>query len=68
MQRLSAIKDHIAHLRQEGRNHQAGTTGRTLRVEALTDYTNSYFQRERKINLGVAKFGTANAALRDMGY
>ena len=67
VQRLSAIKDHIAHLRQEGRIIKPDDWA-DARVEALTDYTNSYFQRERKINLGVAKFGTANAALRDMGY
>ena len=67
VQRLSAIKDHIAHLRQEDRIIEPDGW-EDARVEALTDFTNSYFKRERRIQLGIAGLGTAAAALKDMGY
>ena len=65
--RLSAIKDHIAHLRQEGRVIKPDGWA-DARVEAYTGFTNSYFQRDRKINLGVVALGNADAVFRDLGY
>ena len=61
MQRLSAIKDYIAHLRQEGRIIDSDGW-EDARVEALTDFTNSYFKRERRIQLANAGLGNAAAA------
>ena len=61
VQRLSAIKDHIAHLRQEDRIIEPDGW-EDARVEALTDFTNSYFKRERRIQLANAGLGNAAAA------
>ena len=61
VQRLSAIKDYIAHLRQEGRIIDSDGW-EDARVEALTDFTNSYFKRERRIQLANAGLGNAAAA------
>ena len=65
VERLSVIKDHIEHLRQEGRIINPDAWGSAI-VEQLTDYTNSYFQRERKLALEKGVFGNAAAALKVM--
>ena len=67
LQRLSAIKDHIAHLRQEGRIIKPDGWADAI-VDAHTDYTNSYFQREYTISLAIATYGDASAALKALGY
>ena len=65
VERLFVIKDHIEHLRQEGRIINPDAWGSAI-VEQLTDYTNSYFQRERELALGKVVFGKAAAALKVM--
>ena len=65
VERLSVIKDHIEHLRQEGRIIKPDAWGDAI-VEELTDYTNSYFQRERRKQLEFAGLGRAAAALNAM--
>ena len=67
LQRLSAIKDHIAHLRQEGRIIKPDDWAGAI-VDAHTDFTNCYFQRDQAINLGIAKWGGAAAAFKALGY
>ena len=62
VERLFVIKDHIEHLRQEGRIINPDAWGSAI-VEQLTDYTNSYFQRERKSALEKGVLGKAAAAL-----
>ena len=67
VQRLTAIKNHIARLRQEGRIIEPdGWAGADVSVH--TDYTNSYFARESAKNAGIAALGNAAAALDAMGY
>ena len=67
LQRLSAIKDHIAHLRQEGRIIKPDDWAGAI-VDAHTNFTNCYFQRDQAINSGIAMWGDAATALTALGF
>ena len=67
VQRLTAIKQHVARLRQEGRVIAADAWAAPI-VFTSTNYTNSYFQRESTMQLRTAALGNAAAALDAMGY
>ena len=67
MQRLNAIQDHFVHLQSLYRIIPPDGWA-DARVDAHTNFTNSYFARESAMNAGITAFGDAAAALEAMGY
>ena len=65
--RLNAIQDHIAGLEPLNRIiHADGWAD--ARVDAHTNFSNSYFAREAAMHAGIVAFGDARAALDAMDY
>ena len=67
VQRLNAIQDHLAGLEPLGRVIPADGWA-DARVDAHTNFSNSYFAREAAMHAGIVAFGDARAALAAMDY
>ena len=67
VQRLNAIQDHLAGLEPLGRVIPADGWA-DARVDAHTNFSNSYFAREAAMHAGIVAFGDARAALAAMGF